>query len=36
MISASSTAATVPPMNVARPPDSAAPPSTAAVMLASA
>jgi hypothetical protein len=35
-ISARSTDATVAPMNVARPPDSAAPPSTAAVMLASA
>ena len=36
MISARSTDATVPPMNVARPPESAAPPSTAAVMLLSA
>ena len=33
MISASSNDATVPPMNVARPPARAAPPSTAAVML---
>ena len=35
-MSASSTEATVAPRKVARPPDSAAPPSTAAVMLASA